>query len=72
MHLHTKIKRAFRRLDEKGNQVRNAFETTPGRMLLGDAAEAPKVPSSCQPLLTKKEVANVIDTSTATAARRRR
>ncbi|MBM3544761.1 MAG: DNA-directed RNA polymerase subunit beta' [Alphaproteobacteria bacterium] len=61
--LHTKIKGRFITADEKGKPVSQIFDTTPGRMLLGELL--PKhhmVPFDLiNRLLTKKEISNLID-----------
>ena len=36
--LHTKIKGRFKSVDEDGNEVSEVFETTPGRMMMGELA----------------------------------
>ena len=38
--LHAKVMGRFTSLDEKGKPVREVFETTPGRMLLGQRPQA--------------------------------
>jgi len=64
VHLHTKIIARVTQIDEEGNEVFERFETTPGRMLLGDLlpknAKAPF--KLVNRLLRKKEVQTVIDT----------
>ncbi|AZV79565.1 DNA-directed RNA polymerase subunit beta' [Parasedimentitalea marina] len=64
IHLHTKITARVMQIDEEGNEVYERFETTPGRMLLGDLlpknAKAPF--HLVNRLLRKKEVQTVIDT----------
>ena len=61
--LHAKIKGRFITVDEKGKYVSRIFETTPGRMLLGELL--PKHPmvsyDLVNRLLTKKEISNMID-----------
>ncbi len=62
--LHTKIKgRAWVR-DAKGGRVAKIFDTTPGRMLLGQLLpDHPKVSFDVvNKLMTKKEISNMIDT----------
>jgi DNA-directed RNA polymerase subunit beta' len=61
--LHAKIKGRFVTVDEKGKRVSRIYETTPGRMLLGELL--PKNPlvsyDLVNRLLTKKEISNMID-----------
>jgi DNA-directed RNA polymerase subunit beta' len=61
--LHAKIKGRFITVDEKGKRVSRIYETTPGRMLLGELL--PKNPlvsyDLVNRLLTKKEISNMID-----------
>jgi DNA-directed RNA polymerase subunit beta' len=61
--LHAKIKGRFRTVDEKGKPVSHIYETTPGRMLLGDL-----LPRKLNVgfdlfnrLLTKKDISHMID-----------
>ncbi len=61
--LHTKIKgRAFT-YDENGNRVSKIFDTTPGRMILGELLpKNPKVPFDvANTLMTKKQISSMID-----------
>ncbi len=64
VHLHSRITARLRQIDEEGNEVMQRFETTPGRILLGQLlplnAKAPF--SLVNRLLRKKEVQQVIDT----------
>jgi len=62
--LHTKIKGRFTSVDEDGNEVSKIYDTTPGRMLIGNLLpRTPKVSfDACNKLMTKKEVSNMIDT----------
>ncbi len=64
VHLHSKITARLKQIDEEGNEVMQRFETTPGRILLGQLlplnAKAPF--SLVNRLLRKKEVQQVIDT----------
>ncbi len=64
VHLHSKITARLPQIDEDGNEVLKRFETTPGRLLLGQLlplnAKAPF--SLVNRLLRKKEVQQVIDT----------
>jgi DNA-directed RNA polymerase subunit beta' len=61
--LHTKIKGRFRSLDAKGKLVSHIYDTTPGRMLLGELL--PRSPEVSFDLvnraLTKKDISNMID-----------
>jgi DNA-directed RNA polymerase subunit beta' len=61
--LHTKIISRVPQTDENGKQYMKRFETTPGRMLLGECLpQAHKVPfDTVNRLLTKKDVGDVID-----------
>ncbi|MCQ8781800.1 DNA-directed RNA polymerase subunit beta' [Mangrovibrevibacter kandeliae] len=62
--LSTKIKGRFRSVDAAGNVVSKIYETTPGRMLIGELL--PKhhnVPFDiCNELMTKKNISKMIDT----------
>ncbi len=61
--LHAKIKGRFKHLDEEGNEVSAVYETTPGRMLLGELL--PRQPGVqfelVNQLLTKKAISGMID-----------
>ena len=61
--LHTKIISRVPQTDEKGVQHMKRYETTPGRMLLGETLpQSHKVPfETVNRLLTKKDVGDVID-----------
>ncbi|MCW3847488.1 DNA-directed RNA polymerase subunit beta' [Sphingomonas sp. LB-2] len=61
--LHTKIISRVPQTDEDGNQYLKRYETTPGRMLLGETLpQSHKVPfETVNRLLTKKDVGDVID-----------
>jgi len=61
--LHTKIISRVPQADENGNEVMKRYETTPGRMLLGETLpKSHKVPfETVNKLLTKKEIGDVID-----------
>jgi DNA-directed RNA polymerase subunit beta' len=61
--LHSKIKGRFVTVDEKGKPVSQVYDTTPGRMLLGELLPRnPLVPFDLvNRLLTKKEISNMID-----------
>ena len=62
--LHTKIKGRYKSLDADGNETSQIFDTTPGRMLIGELL--PKSPNVafdvCNRLMTKKEISRMIDT----------
>jgi len=64
VHLHARIKARIKQIDETGNEVWKRFETTPGRLRLGNLlplnAKAPF--DLVNRLLRKKDVQNVIDT----------
>ena len=61
--LHTKVISRVPQTDEDGKQYLKRFETTPGRMLLGECLpKSHKVPfDTVNRLLTKKDVGDVID-----------
>ncbi|MBN8830305.1 MAG: DNA-directed RNA polymerase subunit beta', partial [Sphingomonadales bacterium] len=61
--LHSKIISRVPQTDENGNQYMKRFETTPGRMLIGECLpQSHKVPfDTVNRLLTKKDVGDVID-----------
>src|SRR5688500_10988091 len=61
--LHTKIVSRVPQTDEDGKQYMKRFETTAGRMLLGETLpKSHKVPfETVNRLLTKKEIGDVID-----------
>ncbi|NEL80351.1 MAG: hypothetical protein G3W61_29370, partial [Xanthomonas perforans] len=61
--LHTKIVSRVPQTDEDGKQYLKRYETTPGRMLLGETLpHSHKVPfETVNRLLTKKDVGDVID-----------
>ncbi|WP_448500919.1 DNA-directed RNA polymerase subunit beta' [Sphingomonas sp.] len=61
--LHSKIVSRVPQTDEDGNTYMKRFETTPGRMLLGECLpKSHKVPfDTVNRLLTKKDVGDVID-----------
>ncbi|WP_011581154.1 MULTISPECIES: DNA-directed RNA polymerase subunit beta' [Chelativorans] len=62
--LHSKIKGRYKTVDENGNPVSMIYETTPGRMIIGELL--PKnhnVPFDiCNQELTKKNISKMIDT----------
>jgi len=61
--LHAKVKGRVSTLDEEGNEIAGVYETTPGRMMLGELL--PRVPgvkfSLVNQLLTKKAISGMID-----------
>ncbi len=61
--LHTKIRGRYRTVDANRKPVTHIYETTPGRMLLGDLL--PRDPNLSfdlvNKLMTKKEISNMID-----------
>ncbi len=61
--LHSKIISRVPQTDEEGNSYMRRFETTPGRMLLGETLpKSHKVPfETVNRVLTKKEIGDVID-----------
>jgi len=61
--LHTKIKGRFRQVDSSGNLVSKLYETTPGRMLLGELLpQNPRVPYDIvNQEMTKKNISKMID-----------
>src|SRR5438034_1805485 len=62
--LHSKIRYRWTGVDEKGNDVRAWYETTPGRALLGEVLPRnPKISFDIvNRLMTKREISNMIDT----------
>jgi DNA-directed RNA polymerase subunit beta' len=62
--LHTKIKGRAWSYDEQGQKVSKIFDTTPGRLMLGQLLpEHNKIPFDVvNKLMTKKEISNMIDT----------
>src|SRR3569623_1511399 len=63
IHLHTKIKYRWEGLDVEGKPTTRWFETTAGRVMLGQVLpKHPKVPfDAVNKLMTKKEISGVID-----------
>ncbi|KQZ71390.1 DNA-directed RNA polymerase subunit beta' [Sphingopyxis sp. Root214] len=61
--LHTKVISRVPQTDEQGNEYQKRFETTPGRMLIGECLpKSHTVPFDVvNRLLTKKEIGDVID-----------
>ena len=64
VHLHAKIQARIPQIDDEGNEIMVRFETTPGRVRLGDLLpQNAKAPFSLvNRLLKKGEVQQVIDT----------
>ena len=62
--LHSKIKGRAWTYDEKGKRVSKIFDTTPGRLMLGQLLpKNAKIPFDvANKLMTKKEISNMIDT----------
>ncbi len=62
--LHTRIKGRAWTFDENGNRVSKIFDTTPGRLMLGQLLpNHNKIPFDVvNKLMTKKEISNMIDT----------
>jgi DNA-directed RNA polymerase subunit beta' len=62
--LHSKIRGRFKSVDADGNETSKIYETTPGRMLIGELL--PKNANFdfdiCNRLMTKKEISRMIDT----------
>ena len=61
--LHTKIKYRWYGIDEKGKPVASWYDTTPGRVMLGNVLpKSPKVPFDVvNKLMTKREISSMID-----------
>jgi DNA-directed RNA polymerase subunit beta' len=62
--LHAKIKYRWEGLDENGVEVRRWYDTTPGRVMLGQVLPRSKKVSfdACNKLMTKREISGMIDT----------
>jgi DNA-directed RNA polymerase subunit beta' len=62
--LHTKIKYRWDGIDEKSKPVKVWYETTPGRVILGNVLpKSPKVSfDAVNRLMTKREISSMIDT----------
>ena len=62
--LHAKIKYRWEGLDENGVEVRRWYDTTPGRVILGQVLpRSTKVPfDAANKLMTKREISGMIDT----------
>ncbi len=62
--LHTKIKGRFRTVDGEGNPVSQIYDTTPGRMIMGELLPRNgNVPFEvCNQEMTKKNISRMIDT----------
>jgi DNA-directed RNA polymerase subunit beta' len=61
--LHTRIKYRWIGIDENGNPVNQWFETTPGRVMLGEVLpKSPKISFEIvNKLMTKREISSMID-----------
>ena len=61
--MHSKVRGRYKTVDQEGKPVTLMYETTPGRMLLGDLLPRDKNLSFdlVNKLMTKKEISNVID-----------
>src|SRR5262245_26072320 len=61
--LHTRIKYRWEGLDENGNSVRRLFDTTPGRVMLGQVLpKSTKISYDIvNKLMTKREISSMID-----------
>jgi DNA-directed RNA polymerase subunit beta' len=61
--LHTKIKGRFKTVDEEGNPVSHIYETTPGRMIIGELLPRNGKVSFdiCNTEMTKKNISRMID-----------
>lgn len=62
--LHAKVKYRWEGLDENGVEVRRWYDTTPGRIMLGQVLpRSPKVSfDAANRLMTKREISSMIDT----------
>ncbi len=62
--LHTKIRGRFKTVDEDGNPVSQVYETTPGRMIIGELLPRNHRISFdiCNTEMTKKNISKLIDT----------
>ena len=62
--LHTKIKGRYRTVDAEGKPVSHIYETTPGRLIIGELLpKHHEVPFDvCNKLMTKKDISKMIDT----------
>lgn len=62
--LHTKIRGRFKSVDEDGKPYSKIYETTPGRLLIGELLpKNGKVPFDiCNQEMTKKNISKMIDT----------
>jgi DNA-directed RNA polymerase subunit beta' len=61
--MHAKIRGRYRGVDAEGNETSQIFETTPGRLLIGELLPRHhNVPFDlCNKLMTKKEISRMID-----------
>ena len=61
--LHAKVRARYKQLDPEGKEVSKVFDTTPGRMKIGELLPKSKNISLdlCNKLLTKREISRMID-----------
>ena len=61
--LHAKVRARYKQLDADGKEVSKVFDTTPGRMKIGELLPKSKNISLdlCNKLLTKREISRMID-----------
>jgi DNA-directed RNA polymerase subunit beta' len=61
--LHAKIKGRFATVDEEGNEVRKIYDTTPGRLIMGELLPKNKAISYSlvNKIMTKKDISKMID-----------
>jgi DNA-directed RNA polymerase subunit beta' len=62
--LHAKVKYRWKGLDENGNEIERWYDTTPGRIILGQVLPRSKKVSfdAANRLMTKREISSMIDT----------
>jgi DNA-directed RNA polymerase subunit beta' len=62
--VHSKIKARYKSVDAEGNPTSEIFETTPGRMMIGELLPKHHEVSFeiCNKLMTKKDISRMIDT----------
>jgi DNA-directed RNA polymerase subunit beta' len=62
--LHAKIKYRWEGLDENGKEIRRWYDTTPGRIIIGQVLpRSTKVSfDACNKLMTKRDISGMIDT----------
>jgi DNA-directed RNA polymerase subunit beta' len=61
--LHAEIRGRYKTIDADGNEVSQIYETTPGRLMIGELLpKHPSIPFDlCNRLMTKKEISRLID-----------